>query len=605
MPISEKHRASNTLIEVLKVLYGGPYNVSVVLFILSWFLIVEKSLFEVAKSGLAGNGFDLFSLVFYLHISRISSLEVPFIKSALPIFLGTFVFAGHLCCRFFGDYPRLAYFINYANVLSMPDTKRMLESIGFNMVFWSLALGSLSIFIYSIANGERSWNLFCLKRNRKAFDLVGVSIVSVTTIFLAPLREPLSIMSYSVLTHFRYESIFKNVVVGDSVQCIKNPEGEKPSPDTPLFGGNILIIVFESFSAEWLNRTENGREITPHLNRLSRKRGFFNHFYANGTYTINGHSAIVSSQYPPRFGSIAENYPDRQIEGLGGVLKKSGYKTHYWSAGELMFNNTSNFMVKCGFEDVRHIVGDGFDQRDKWSWGLNDKKFLEICASRWKTEIDAGGRHLHVISTVANHFPFNSVPLSNRFIFQSPSNLYQRFANSVNFSDFALGQFVEWFSRMNLAERCLLVVTADHSMPLGDGRDAGMNSLYYEENISIPCLFLGPRRVMDQLNFNVTSSQVDIAPTIAGLLGFSSTPCEWVGNDLTKHFEYSAINVQQSGDGYISIIQWPEKQVLNLSSRRLISTNLETDSEERHYRDSLYGKQYKKMLSVLERVHYK
>jgi hypothetical protein len=78
-----------------------------------------------------------------------------------------------------------------------------------------------------------------------------------------------------------------------------------------------------------------------------------------------------------------------------------------------------------------------------------------------------------------------------------------------------------------------------------------------------------------------------------------------VGNDLTKHFEYSAINVQQSGDGYISIIQWPEKQVLNLSSRRLISTNLETDSEERHYRDSLYGKQYKKMLSVLERVHYK
>jgi arylsulfatase A-like enzyme len=81
-----------------------------------------------------------------------------------------------------------------------------------------------------------------------------------------------------------------------------------------------------------------------------------------------------------------------------------------------------------------------------------------------------------------------------------------------------------------LIDDTIVVVTGDHGEQFGQhGRLAHGWSLY-EEEVRVPLLIYNPHLFPNEKNVTRISRQIDIAPTLLGLLGFDP-PLQWQGND--------------------------------------------------------------------------
>ncbi|MFN2143960.1 MAG: sulfatase-like hydrolase/transferase, partial [Anaerolineales bacterium] len=66
------------------------------------------------------------------------------------------------------------------------------------------------------------------------------------------------------------------------------------SPDQP----NILIFVYDAFSAMNISLYGYPRETTPNLNRLAERATVYHQHYAGGNFTFPGTSSLVTGTYP-------------------------------------------------------------------------------------------------------------------------------------------------------------------------------------------------------------------------------------------------------------------------------------------------------------------
>ncbi len=110
---------------------------------------------------------------------------------------------------------------------------------------------------------------------------------------------------------------------------------KKPEKSDELINHkNIFLIYLESFSFKYLNE-----EITPELQKISRKSVVFSNFFNSATPTIN---AIVASQCGifPNLGFEGVKLSKySKIYCLGDYLKEKNYYLSYLQAADKNFAN--------------------------------------------------------------------------------------------------------------------------------------------------------------------------------------------------------------------------------------------------------------------------
>jgi hypothetical protein len=105
----------------------------------------------------------------------------------------------------------------------------------------------------------------------------------------------------------------------------------------------------------------------------------------------------------------------------------------------------------------------------------------------------------------------------------------QRYLNDVARVDKELGRLVRHLDDSGLAERTLLVVSADHGEAFGEHGVGNHATIVYEEVARIPLLVRGPGVVPREIREPV--SLLDITPTILDLFGIE-TPGSFMGQSL-------------------------------------------------------------------------
>lgn len=75
---------------------------------------------------------------------------------------------------------------------------------------------------------------------------------------------------------------------------LRKPASQPPASVSP----NILVLVFDAFSANNISLYGYPRKTTPNLDRLAQRATVFHNHYAPGNYTITGTSSILSGMYP-------------------------------------------------------------------------------------------------------------------------------------------------------------------------------------------------------------------------------------------------------------------------------------------------------------------
>ncbi|MDD9335611.1 MAG: sulfatase-like hydrolase/transferase [Rickettsiaceae bacterium] len=281
---------------------------------------------------------------------------------------------------------------------------------------------------------------------------------------------------------------------------------------------NIVFITVESLSSEFMGKFGNQQNITPNLDKLAEQSIFFTNLYAVGTRTVRGLEAITLS-VPPTPGSSIIRRPDNQsLFNIATIFKNQGYAINFLFGGYSYFDNLQNYFHGNGY----NIVDQGNLKSNEISfsniWGVADEdiliKSLELADQNYKE----GKAFFSLIMTVSNHRPY-TFP-EGRIDLPSSGGR----SAAVKYTDYAIGKFLELAKTYPWFDNTIFVITADHCASSAGKTDLPVNKYH------IPLLIYAPNILKPQIVDNL-ASQIDIAPTILGLLNFSYNS-KFFGQDI-------------------------------------------------------------------------
>jgi phosphoglycerol transferase MdoB-like AlkP superfamily enzyme len=283
---------------------------------------------------------------------------------------------------------------------------------------------------------------------------------------------------------------------------------------------NIAVIVVESLSAEYLGVFDSKRNLAPNLDRLSSESLFFTNIYATGNRTDRGLESIVLSVPPTPGRSIVKRPNHENMFSWGFLMKERGYDTKFIYGGYGYFDNMNSFFSQNGFETVDRKDFRKEEITFENAWGVCDEDLYNKSLAEFDKSFEKKVPFFGVMLTTSNHRPF-TYPSGRIDI---PSHTGR--TGGVKYTDYAIGKFLDAARKKPWFEDTLFVIVADHC-----ASSAGKTTLPVKR-YRIPLFIYSPAHIKPQ-RVDKLVSQIDIAPTVLGLLNFTYQS-KFFGRDALK-----------------------------------------------------------------------
>ena len=270
---------------------------------------------------------------------------------------------------------------------------------------------------------------------------------------------------------------------------------------------NVVLVSSESFGAEFSKLYGSDRDLTPFFDSYARKAMWFPHTYASGTRTVRGLEALASSIPPIPTVSILRRPGNENVATWGAVMKSLGYHTSFLYGGYGYFDNMNYFFGNNGFEVLDRAAIDKV--RFENVWGVSDEDLFDRSLAHFDQLHAAGKPFFSIIMTTSNHKPFTFRPGLEQF--GIPETGGGR-AAGVRYADYALGQFLQHAEAHEWFDDTIFVVIADHGARVYGAQQIPLRT--YE----IPLMIYSPKHIVPR-RVDTLMTQIDVAPTVLGLLG--------------------------------------------------------------------------------------
>ena len=340
--------------------------------------------------------------------------------------------------------------------------------------------------------------------------------------------------------------------------------------DKPELQKNVVLISIESLSAAYMKAYGYEESVTPFLDQLAQKSLFFTNLYATGNRTVRGLEALTLC-IPPTAGEsvIKREKENKNKFTTGSVFKSKGYSVKYLYGGYSYFDNMKDFYAGNGYEIVDR---DNFTPEEITFanvWGVCDEDMAKKAISEMNKDYKAGKPFFHHWMTVSNHRPF-TYPEGKIDI---PADSKSR-KGGVKYTDYSIMKFFEMAQKQPWFKNTVFVIVADHC-----SSSAGKTELPMDK-YRIPAMIYAPEFVAPQ-KFSQVTSQIDVMPTVLGLLNFKYQS-KFLGQDVfSKNFVPRAYiaTYQDLGfikDNYLTVIS-PTKNIKQYQLVQKPNTNTSTE----------------------------
>ena len=274
---------------------------------------------------------------------------------------------------------------------------------------------------------------------------------------------------------------------------------------------NIILVTVESLSAKYLGCFGDSRNLTPNLNRLRQKSLFFSNFYATGTRTDRGLEAITLSMPPTPGRSIVKRLGrETGYASLGRQLEARGYDSVFLYGGRGYFDNMNAFFGGNGYRIMDQSSVPENEITFKNAWGMCDEDLYSQALRQADINHAVGKPFFFQLMTTSNHRPY-TYPEGRIDI---PSG-YGR-EGAIKYTDYAIGEFLNQARQKPWFEKTIFVFVADHT-----AGSAGKEDLPVAK-YRIP-LFIYSPNILTAQEVSMLASQIDLAPTLLGLLNLDYT----------------------------------------------------------------------------------
>ena len=216
--------------------------------------------------------------------------------------------------------------------------------------------------------------------------------------------------------------------------------------------------------------------------------------------------------------TVPESYKTKHGTGIGQIMKDAGYITVFWYGGMPSWRNIKNYVLAQNFDEC--YCASDFHYEGGNAWGCPDKTLF----NRVYDYIDShpGQKTFHIILTTSNHPPYTIDVAAEGFdknkVLQNLPDDISSDKETINelghiwYADMAMGSFVRQTEK--LKPDTLFVVTGDHAERFTFSKD--VDDKTYS---AIPCIIYGQGIHKNWLPENATGCAMQIAPTLAEIVG--------------------------------------------------------------------------------------
>ena len=315
-------------------------------------------------------------------------------------------------------------------------------------------------------------------------------------------------------------------------------ERRRPRPHWKTCAKNLILVQCEALQYFVVDLEIGGVPVTPNLNRFKEECLYFPNTWSQVAAGNSSDAEFMANTglFPAAFGAAYTLYADNDYNSLARAMRRRGARAVVVQGTRSAFWNCHRMHPKLWFH--RQYSQNTFPDDEAIGLGLSDEvifsRALEIFAEM-KTPFYG------FIVTLSSHHPFDFAELPRDTLPLPPElqgTLIGDYLLSINYFDRQFGVFIEKLRASGLLDKSLVVVYGDHpAIPIAYKKDMEKllgkdieEAAEWKATRRVPLFFRTPETAKAPRAVQKNVGQMDILPTVSGLLGLDITTA--FGTDL-------------------------------------------------------------------------
>lgn len=294
------------------------------------------------------------------------------------------------------------------------------------------------------------------------------------------------------------------------------PNGSAPT--------NVVLVICESFSSYKSSMWGNPLNTTPFFDSLSRQGLFYDRHFTPHYGTARGVWATITGIPDVQLVKTASRNP-QAVDQHTIINDFKGYEKYYFLGGSASWANIRG-VITNNIHGVKLYEEEDYAVPNVDVWGISD---LNLFKEANKVLAKQDKPFFAIIQTANNHRPY-TIPEEDKKEFKIienvPADSLRKYGfesldefNAFRYTDFTFEQFMKAAKQEAYFKNTLFVFVGDHGIRCKDPLPQ-FPAAWVDEGLAcehVPLLFYHNGKVQPQRS-GIISSQVDVLPTIAGLL---------------------------------------------------------------------------------------
>lgn len=531
-------------------------------FLFNYSLFSDAEFAELVKIFFVGTRFDISVIIYFnlfvilMHILPVGKLYYnKFYQGTINIYfliINSFLLAVNLSDSVFFHFTQKRSTIDVLKFIFISDDALGLLPL-FILDYWYLSVMFVAIIIALIFTNKiiAKKPLEIKAMNFKVFALRLIAMLLLLGLSLIGARgglqlRPLSVMHATVYTDAKLVPIVlntpftlmtsfghaelkdRNYFTDGQQQKYYKVLKEADNNGQEFKDKNIVILLLESFSKEYVGSLNNYEGYTPFLDSMMKESLVFTDAFSNGYRSMDAIPSVVTSvpclMDDPIITSV---YANNKYTTLPNLLREKSYYSAFFHGGTNGTLGLDGFAKFLGFDNYFGRDEYGDDKDYDGYWGIYDEPFMQFMIS----QIDNFPQpFLAMEFALSSHYPY-SLPDEYEDTFKEGA---LRIHRVVRYTDYALKKFFEEAKTKDWYQNTIFIISADHPaqsvIPTAKeniketGNLPNKKKLQYYKNTSgryaIPILIYSPGDTNLRGVFSETFQQADIMPTILSLINY-------------------------------------------------------------------------------------
>jgi arylsulfatase A-like enzyme/Flp pilus assembly protein TadD len=326
-----------------------------------------------------------------------------------------------------------------------------------------------------------------------------------------------------------------SALVGGLAACLLVSCGVRGDHSIELPTGTpVILISIDTLRADHLPAYGYRGVETPAIDALAKDSVLYTHAYSHTPLTLPSHTSLLTGLLPAETG-VRDNVgysldPSRisshAIPYLPLMLHEHGYATGAAVSAFVLQRKTG---LATGFD----LYDDAIEFRSGTGLGGLQRPGEETLKSALSWVRSVGNRPFFLFFHLYEpHTPYEPPePFASRYA--------SKYDGEIATADAIVGHLLDELRAEGIYERALVILLSDHGEGLGDHGEAEHGVLLYNEAIHVPLLVKLPKAELGGRRTDAPAQLLDVAPTVASLLGLPPSP-RWRGVSLLQLLEGNA-----------------------------------------------------------------